>query len=144
MRPLLAAAALAVAVAGASPAEPASGAGADAGVSGLDAAAGMDAAPSDPCAEFSRPIERRKAFLKARREEQFARGGLPDPKRGILNATHLYCEANPQDPDCALPPAAVMLYPDEMVWVPDASLEDYDPRVVEMRRELRACQARRR
>ncbi len=142
MRPLLAAAALAVAVAGAA-AEPVAP-GADAGAPGLDASAGMDANPTDPCAEFSRPIERRKAFLKARREEQFARGGLPDPGRGILNATHVFCEAHPEDLDCALPPVAVMLSPDEMVWVPDASLEDYDPRVVEMRRELRACQARRR
>ena len=58
--------------------------------------------------------------------------------------THAYCEEHRADPDCNLPPLPLMMSPDELVWIPDGSAEDYEPHVIAMGRELKACRAARR
>ncbi len=107
----------------------------DGGTSGASA----DAA-SDPCAAIAARIERRKRWLAARREEQFERGPW-DPKRGVPNMVHVFCEAHPEDEDCLLGNAVIDAETDELTWRPDAGVDDFDPHLVAMRRALRECAA---
>jgi len=103
---------------------------------------GLDAAPVDPCLSLATQLARRKAWLVARREEQHALGGAPDPARWVPNATHLFCEGHPTDLDCTLLPEALSVSSSELSWSPDAGFEDYEPQVIRMRRELQDCRAR--
>ena len=117
---------------GAAPATPASDGGvADAG--------SLDAQTADSCEVLAARVERRKAWLEARRKEQFERGGLPDPSLGIPNMVGVHCEAHPADEQCALGSISLSASPDEFLYRPDATTDDYDPHVILLRRELAAC-----
>ena len=107
-----------------------------------EAAGSTDSSPPDPCAALQARIERRRAWLAARSEEQLARGGPPNPGKGIPSAVGLYCEAHPDDEDCALSAVAVEVRAQDAVWSPDASFEDYEAHVLAMKRELFECLAR--
>ncbi|HEY3445037.1 MAG TPA: hypothetical protein VGK67_01690 [Myxococcales bacterium] len=111
----------------------------DAAAPGLDAAGPPDTGPTGPCAAPQARFDRRRAFLAARREEQFALGGAANPKMGIRNAVHIYCEAHPGDEDCALYNVTVTLRADEVLWHPDAGVDDFEPHLVVMRRALSEC-----
>lgn len=120
-----------------------SGAAADGGPPAVDAgrAESADAAPPPPCARERARLERRKAWLAARRQEQFEKGGLPDPSRGIPNMVGVYCEAHPSDEECDLGSISISVSPDELLARPDATPEDYEPHVILMKRELDGCRA---
>lgn len=100
---------------------------------------GLPADAGSGCAALEARIARRKAWLAARRQEQFERGGAEDPKRGVPNMVRVWCEAHPADPDCLLGNAVLEATPDELAWSPDAGIDEYDPHVVRMKRELRRC-----
>jgi hypothetical protein len=58
---------------------------------------GQDASPvreGNPCALLEARLLRRRAWLAARREEQFVKGGSPDPAKGIPNMTAVFCEGS--------------------------------------------------
>ncbi|MBI5546690.1 MAG: hypothetical protein HY901_22635 [Deltaproteobacteria bacterium] len=120
---------------------PDSGVAAVQGPNAAEAAPGSrapDAAAGAPCAHIEEGIARRKAWLTARREEQFLRGPV-NPKKGVPNVVHLWCDAHPQDPDCTLSSIVVEVTSEEMGWSPDAGLDDYEAHVLAMKRELARC-----
>lgn len=100
-----------------------------------------DAAPVDPCGRERARLERRMAWLLARRQEQFEKGGMPDPSLGIPNMVGVYCEAHPGDEDCDLGPVSITVTVDELEARPDSTPEDYEAHVILMRRDLAACRA---
>ncbi len=111
----------------------------DAAEPGPDAAGPPDTGPVGPCAAQQARVERRRAWLAARREEQFALGGPADPRKGVRNAVHLFCEAHPGDEDCALYNVTVTVRAEELAWSPDAGIDDFEPHLVVMRRALSEC-----
>ena len=113
----------------------------DASEPGLDSGL-PDGGPTGPCAAQQARVDRRRAWPAARREEQFAKGGPPDPKRGVPNVVQVYCEFHPGDEDCALASVAIEVRLDEAVWNPDAGVDDYDAHVLVMKRALGECLAR--
>jgi hypothetical protein len=114
----------------------------DAAAAGDDAAlAGLDA-ELDPCAKFEAGIARRKAWLAARRQEQFERGGAYNPRRGVFSAAAIWCEAHPDDEDCHLGGTAFVASPDEYDFSADAGVDDYETHVILMKRALKECRTR--
>ncbi len=94
----------------------------------------------DVCAEIEARLERRRQWLAARRIEQFARGGAPDPDLGIPDVTWQWCEAHPEDVDCNMPRVTVFFTTEELRG--GQAPEEYDPHVILMKRELRDCRGR--
>jgi hypothetical protein len=121
----------------------------DAGEGEADAAAGPDDAALagldaelDPCAKIEEGIFRRKAWLAARRQEQFERGGAFNPRRGVFSAAAIFCEAHPDDPDCQLGGTAFVASSDEYDFSADAGVDDYETHVILMKRALKECRTR--
>jgi hypothetical protein len=131
----LAALSVALLVAAAGHGEPA----ADAGLADGAADAGGEI---DRCAAIEARIEARRAWLAARRQEQFEKGGPPDPARAIPNMIGVWCEAHPDDEQCKLGPVTIEVRTEEVAWSPEKTPEDYDAHVILMRRELAACRAK--
>lgn len=100
-----------------------------------------DASLTEGCDAIEARIARRKAWLSARRQEQFERGP-PDPAKGVPNAFQLYCESHPGNEECALGNALIEVDTGELAYTPDADPGDYDAHVVAMRRSLRECRER--
>lgn len=113
--------------------------GRDAGAPG-----GVDAGVQDPCAAQADRLARRKAWLAERRQEQFEKGGPPNPELAIPNMVHLFCETNPDHEECQLGSVAIELTSEELTWREDSTPEDLDPHVVLMKRALQDCRARQR
>jgi hypothetical protein len=114
----------------------------DAGTSSDGGAAAAKAEP-DPCAAERARLERRKAWLLERHQEQASRG-FPDPKAGIPDMVAVYCEANPTHEECRLGPPPIEFSPDELTWEAQQTFEDRDPHVIAMKRALDACRKRKR
>ena len=107
---------------------------------GPDAAL-RDASAAEVCEGLQARIERRKAWLADRRQEQFERGPV-DRKRGVPDVVRLFCEAHPSDEECLLGNAVIEASVEELVWVPDAGVDEYEPHLVALRRELAECRSR--
>ncbi|MFN7134202.1 MAG: hypothetical protein ACK4N5_19135 [Myxococcales bacterium] len=119
-------------------------AGPDAGAPGagrLDAGA-TEVDAGDPCAKEEARLARRKAWLAARRQEQFEKGGPPNPALGIPNMTGLWCLEHPDDEECQLGPVPLELGTDELTPGEGHTPEDLDSHVILMKRALRDCRSR--
>lgn len=90
------------------------------------------------CDAIAARIERRMGWLAARRQEQFERGPV-NPKKGVPNMVHVFCEAHPDDEDCLLGNAVIDAMSDDSVWSADAGVDEYEPHVLSMKRALREC-----
>ncbi len=125
----------------------AAGIGAD--DAGTPAAASSDGgviaakAESDPCAAERDRVERRKAWLLARHQEQATRG-FPNRKTGIPDMVAVFCEANPTHEECTLGSPPIEFWPDELTWEAQKTFEDRDPHVILLKRALDACRKRHR
>jgi hypothetical protein len=110
-----------------------------------DAGAASDAPLSaqSPCGAEEARIERRKAWLRARFEEQNTRG-TPSPKSGIPNMIALYCEEHPKHEECTLGPPPIEFSIEELTWENQKTLEDRDTQVIKMKRQLADCRRRQR
>jgi hypothetical protein len=104
------------------------------------AAAKTDA---DPCAAERDRVERRKAWLLERHQEQATRG-FPNPKAGIPDFVAVFCEAHPAHEECKLGSPPIEFSPDELTWEAQKTLEDRDPHVIGLKRALDACRKRQR
>ncbi len=106
---------------------------------GTSTAADAGVASTDPCEARADRLARRKAWLAARRQEQFEKGGPPNPQLAIPNMVHVWCEANPDHEECQFGSVAIELTSDELTWREDSTPEDLDPHVVLMKRALEDC-----
>ena len=97
----------------------------------------------DPCAAERSRVERRKAWLLERHQEQAGRG-FPDPKAGIPNMEAVYCHDNPKHEECTLGNPPMEFSPDELTWEVQKTFEDRDAHVIAMKRALDACRKRNR
>ncbi len=102
-------------------------------------ASGEQPAAAGPCEPFEQRLARRVEWLRARRQEQFERGGPPDPAKGIPSAIALWCQEHPGDEDCKRGGVTIELRPEELAWNPEKTPEDYDAHVLLMKRELNQC-----
>ena len=117
---------------------------ADAGLSAPVAAPDGGCAAVGFCAAEQARLDRRVSWLRARREEQFARGGPPDPARAVPNMIGVFCEGHPSHEECQLGNVTLTATTEELAWSRDKTPEDYDAHVVLMKRALKSCLARQR
>ena len=101
-----------------------------------------EAQHADPCAPLVEKLEHRKSWLKERRDEQFKRGGAPDPSKAIPDMVGIWCEEHPADEECARPNISIEVSSDELAWDASLTQDDFEPHVLLMRRELEACRAK--
>ena len=109
----------------------------------LDGGTGAVQGEADPCAAERSRLERRKAWLLERHQEQASRG-FPDPKAGIPNMEAVYCNDNPKHEECTLGNPPMEFSPDELTWEAQKTFEDRDAHAIAMKRALDACRKRNR
>jgi hypothetical protein len=114
------------------------GASADAGDGGTPASQAESKRSGDPCAAELGRVERRKAWLLERYQEQASRG-FPNPKAGIPNMIAVFCDAHPTHEECTLGNPPMEFSPDELSWEAQKTFEDRDPHVIALKRALEAC-----